>query len=143
MTTMATMNIDETREQAIDAELAREQADRDAKARALKRAEHIERERLAAEAEEYAKASAARASFLERAEAAYEPACKQYQTAVDAFRSARLRLMALDLILDRSGGFSSHHLGIELRHQRAAPNEIDVHHGLGATVASMRKSLGG
>ena len=139
---MSTMTADEAREKAIDADLAAEQADRDEQTRALKRAEHVERERVAAEAAELAKQQAARAAFLARAELAYEPACKQYKTAVDAFRSARLRLMALDTILERSGGFSTHHLGLELRHSRACGDERDLHHEYGAAVASMRRSLG-
>ena len=50
--------------------------------------------------------------------------------------------MALDTILDRSGGFSEHHMGVALRHARAAADEGDLHHDLAATLAAVRKELG-
>jgi hypothetical protein len=132
----------QAREKRVDDILAQEQATRDAEARAVIHAKLVEEDRVAREADEYAKQSAARAAFLERAEAAYGKACVEYKAATDAFRESRLRLWALDSILNRSG-FSDHHMGVALRHATAAPDEGDLHHDFGATVISIRKTLGG
>lgn len=137
------ITLEETREKQIDAVLKTEKAARDAEARAALRVQLIEKERIAREAQEQAVQSAARAAYLERAEAAYLQACAEYKTAVDAFREKQLRLWALDEILGRSGGFSDHHLGVALRHARAADDETDLHHGFRAAVDSMRRTLGG
>jgi multidrug efflux pump subunit AcrA (membrane-fusion protein) len=129
-------------EQRIDSALQQEASARTEGARAALRARFVEEERLAQEAQAQAETNAARAAYLKRAEAAYPQACAEYKKAVDAFRAARCRLQALDTILNRVC-FSTHSLGIELRHQFAAPDETDVHPGYAAAVASIRKSLGG
>jgi hypothetical protein len=129
-------------EKQIDAVLEQERTARTEQARRAIRARFIEQERTAREAKEQAKISAAHAAFIERAEAAYEQACVEYKIEVDAFRAKRIRLAALDTILGRSG-FSDHHLGVELRHQFAAPHEGDLHHGYRDAVDSIRKTLGG
>ena len=130
-------------ETQIDAVLEKQRAEQDEKARAALRAKFVEQERLARDAEEKAVQSAARARYLERAAAAHKQACAEYKIAVDAFREARVRLAALDTILGRSGGFSVHQLGIELRHATAAPDEGDIHYGYQPAVDSLRKTLGG
>jgi hypothetical protein len=137
---MPTMTADEARERAITAELAAEQAARDAETRAAKRAEHIERERVAKEAADQAARAAKHAAYLAKAEAAYEQACSRYKTAVDEFRAARATLHALDILLERQG--FGHSLGVELRHATAAPDEGDVNHDIRAALDSMRRTLG-
>jgi hypothetical protein len=119
----------------------REKADRDEETRAAKRAEHLERERVAKEAAEQAVLAAKQAAFLAKAEAAREKACVRYKTAVDEFRAARAQLHALDIMLERQG--FGHSLGIELRHATAAPDEGDVNHDIRAALDSMRRTLGG
>jgi len=130
-------------EKQIDEVIEQQRAAQTEQARAAVRARFIEQERIAQEAKEQAKIAAARAAYLERAEAAHKLACGEYKKSLDAFREARVRLAALDTILGRSGGFSNHHLGIELRHATAAPSEIDLHHGLRAATDSIRKALEG
>jgi hypothetical protein len=137
--TMTTLDI----ETKIDAVLEQEQTSRTEAARAAVRARFVEQERIAREAKEQSRIAAARAAFLDRAKAAHRQACVEYKTAVDAFRAARVRLAALDTILNRSGGFSTHHLGTELRHDCAAPDEADIYLAYAAAVDSMRKTLGG
>jgi hypothetical protein len=129
----------DTIEKQIDAVLEKQRAAQDEEYRAQLRDELTEQARLNSIAQEQARQNTARATYLARAEAAYDQACAQYKTAVDVFRAARIRLRALDMILDRSG-FGGHHLGIELRHARAAPDEGDVDAGLGAAVDSIRKT---
>jgi hypothetical protein len=129
-------------EQQIDVVLAQQQAAQDGEARTQLRYQLIEQQRLQRLGEENARQAAARAAYLERVRATYEPACTRYKRAVDEFRAARVQLQALDLILDRSG-FGLHSIGIELRHAGAAPDEGDIHAGLPAAVDSIRKDLGG
>jgi hypothetical protein len=140
---MPTMTTEQAREKKIDEILASERAERDEQARAAVRARCVEEERLSREAEEYAAQHAKQTAYLARAEAAYPQACKQYKVAVDAFREARLRLWALDTILNHSGGFSDANMGLSLRHARAADAEGDLHLDLGAAVAAMRRTLEG
>jgi hypothetical protein len=128
-------------EQQIDAVLAQEQTARTEQARAAVRARCLEEERRAREAKEQVEAAARRAAYFKRAQSAHAQACAEYKTALAVFRKARIRLAALDTILDHSG-FSTHHLGIELRHAIAAPDEADIHHGYSAEVDSLRKTLG-
>jgi hypothetical protein len=129
-------------ENKIDAVLEQEQTALTEQARAALRARFEGEERIALAAKEHAKLAAARAAFEERVQAAHQQACVEYKTAVDAFRAARIRLHALDTILDRVG-FSTHHLGTEMRHAIAAPDEGDIHHAYERAVASVRKTLGG
>jgi hypothetical protein len=130
-------------EKQIDAVLEKQRSEQDEQARAALRAKFVEQDRLARETELQVAQAAARTAYLKRAEAAYGPACVEYKKATDAFRDARIQLQVLDTILNRSGGFSTQHLGVELRHATAAPDELDLYLGLPAAVDSMRRTLGG
>jgi hypothetical protein len=129
-------------ESKIDAVLEQEQAVQAEKVRAAVRERVIEEERLAREAKEQAAANMARTAYLARVAAGYERACVEYKSALAAFREARCRLAALDMILDR-GSFSRIQLGVALRHAIAAPDEGDIEAGYPAAMDAIRKSLGG
>jgi hypothetical protein len=129
-------------ESKIDAFLAQAQATQTEATRAGLRVRFSEEDRLAQLAATEAAANMARAAFLGRAQAVYPQACTRYKAAVDELRAARVNLQALDTILNRNC-FSTHNLGIELRHQFAAPDEGDIHPAYGAAVDSVRKTLGG
>jgi hypothetical protein len=136
---MTTMDI----EKQVDAELERKRLAQDEEARAVLRAQLVEKERIAWEVKEQSRIAAARAAYLARAEAAHGQACAAYKSATDVFREARIRLQALDTVLSRSG-FSGHQLGIDLRHSIAAPDEADITgDDLRAAVDAARKTLGG
>jgi hypothetical protein len=129
-------------ERQIDVVLEQQRAAQAEEYRAELRDQLTEQARLNSLAQEQARQNAARAAYLERVRATYKPACAQYKIALDAFRDARIRLWALDAILDRPG-FGGHSLGVELRHACAAPDEGDLDAGLPAAVESIRRSLGG
>jgi hypothetical protein len=139
---VTTMTLKESHiEKQIDAVIEQEQTARTEEARAVVRARFVEEQRIAQLAKQQAEEAAAHAAYRERAQAAHAQACVQYKISVDAFREARTRLHVLDTILGR-GGFSAHHLGVELRHQFAAPDEGDIHDGYRAAEDSISKTLG-